>query len=946
MPASVLALAQTPDGRLWIGADAGLLRFDGVRFQPWKPPSGQQLTGELITALTPARDGSLWIGTRQGLSHWKDPSLQNYRTSTGPAGPGVAAILVDGAGTVWAGTAGYRSGGLCRVEGNDLRCYGPADGQPGFAVLSLLGDRQGSLWAGGIGVRELTAGGPRINPLLDPDGEIYSIVEDRQGVIWVAGGALKQLRGSQLVPYQVFEGNQKLHAKVLLADRDGGLWIGTRGQGLVRLYQGRIDRFTHADGLSGDTVYGLLEDREGNIWVGTDGGLERFREFAVTTISSREGLSDGAVGSVFGARDGGIWIGTTGGLNRMEDRRVTSYGKASGLPSGNIMGIFQERAGRLWVSTDAGLAYSDGSRFRSPQLPFDLKAGLMAAAEDSDHSVWLSVPQHGLVQLRDGGLAEVVPWSRFENKQAWALEPDPGDGGLWLGFAQGGIAYYKPGQPIRWHTPEGPLDRQAVMDLLRMRDGSLWIATQGGLGRLWNGQLATLTVANGLPCDRIHSMVEDGNGALWLSTGCGLVRISGADLSNWSAHPANRVPVKVFDAGDGMRSWPKPVGYFRRAAKSADGRLWFAVIDGVAVVDPNHLPENRLPPPVKIEEITSGHTTYSVNPHLRLPPLTRELRIAYTAPSFVAPNKVRFRYRLDGFDKEWNDDDGLRQAVYTNLPPRRYTFRVIACNNDGVWNTAGASADFSIDPALYQTNWFRFACLCGLSLLLWSLHRLRLRKMEAALNLLYQERISERTRIAREMHDSLLQNICGLALQLDGLAKLATIPAFARDQLHEIRKETERCLREAREFVWELRLPTLEEKDLPEALREAGEQIVGGQAVQFHTTVKGSRRPATPKVQQHLVKIVQEATRNAIRYSRAKEIEMHIVYLDTDSIRVQLHDDGCGFDLEQASLKSGHWGLTTMRERAQQIGAELKICSTPGHGTELEIVAPIKSLET
>ena len=570
----------------------------------------------------------------------------------------------------------------------------------------------------------------------------------------------------------------------------------------------------------------------------------------------------------------------------------------------------------------------------------------MAAAEDRDHSVWLSVPQHGLVRLRDGGLAEVVPWSRFENKQAWALEPDPRDGGLWLGFAQGGIAYYKPGQPIRWHTPEGRLDRQAVMDLHRMRDGSLWIATQGGLGRLWNGQLATLTVANGLPCDRIHSMVEDGNGALWLNTGCGLVRISGADLSNWSAHPANKVPVRVYDASDGMRSWPTAVGYFRRAAKSADGRLWFAVIDGVAVVDPNHLPENRLPPPVKIEEITAGHTTYSVNPNLRLPALTKELRIAYTAPSFVAPNKVRFRYRLDGFDKEWNDDDGLRQAVYTNLPPRRYTFRVIACNNDGVWNNAGASADFSIDPAFYQTNWFRFACVCGLSLLLWSLHRLRLRKMETALNLLYQERISERTRIAREMHDSLLQNICGLALQLDGLAKLAAIPAFARDQLHEIRRETERCLREAREFVWELRLPTLEEKDLPEALREAGEQIVGGQAVQFHTTVKGSRRPATPKVQQHLVKIVQEATRNAIRYSRAKEIEMHIVYLDTDSIRVQLHDDGCGFDLEQASLKSGHWGLTTMRERAQQIGAELKICSTPGHGTELEIVAPIKSLET
>ena len=328
LPARVLALAQTPDGRLWIGTDAGLLRFDGVRFQPWKPPSSQQLTSEFINALAPARDGSLWIGTREGLSHWKDSSVRNYQTSTGPAGPGVAAILVDGAGTVWTGTSGYRSGGLCRVEGNDLRCYGAANGLSGSGVLALLEDRRRILWAGGVGVFGRIAGGPRFNPLLEPDGEIHSIVEDRQGVIWVAGSGLKQLRGSQLVPYHLFGANQKFQARVLLADRDGGLWIGTRGQGLVRLYQGRIDRFTHADGLSGDIVYSLLEDREGNIWVGTEGGLERFREFAVTTISKREGLPDGTVGSIFGAKDGGVWIGT--GNFGAEGARRRREGSAGG----------------------------------------------------------------------------------------------------------------------------------------------------------------------------------------------------------------------------------------------------------------------------------------------------------------------------------------------------------------------------------------------------------------------------------------------------------------------------------------------------------------------------------------------------------------------------------------------------------------------------------------
>jgi len=941
LSAGVRALAQTLDGRLWIGTDAGLLRFDGVQFQPWTPPSGYHLTGAYINALAAAPDGSLWIGTRDGLSHWKDSTLQNYPTSKGPSGPGVATVLVDRSGTVWVGTAGYQSGGLCRVEGNDLRCLGAADGPAGRGVLSLFEDRRGSVWAGGIGLSRSRPGIAGTESLADPRKAIVSIAEDGLEGIWVASGGLNRLVGGRLAPYPISVANQKLQPRVLLSDREGALWIGTQGQGLVRVYQGRTDRFTHADGLSSDIVYSLLQDREGNIWVGTEGGLDRFRQFAVTTISRLDGLSQDTVGSVLGAYDGGVWIGTAGGLDRIQDHTIVPYGKSSGLPSDVIAGIFEEQAGRLWASTAAGLAYFEGGRFRSLDLPLKQKISFVAAAEDRDRSVWFSMPERGLVELRDARLAEIVPWSQFANKQAWAIEPDRRNGGLWLGFEQGGVAYYKPGQPIRWYLASGPLASAAVTDLRVTRDGSLWIATQGGLGRLRNGNLDTLTIANGPQCNRVHSMLEDDNGALWLNTACGLARISAGDLSQWSGNPVGKVPVKVYDAGDGMRIRPTATGYFPHAAKSADGRLWFAVLDGVAVIDPQHIPENRLPPPVTIDAITAEHTTYAIGPNLRLPALTRELRIDYTALSFVAPNKVRFRYRLDGYDKQWKDDPGLRQAVYTNLPPRHYTFRVMACNNDGVWNETGASYDFSIAPAVYQTTWFLLLCTGAFGLLLWSLHRLRLRKMAAVLDLRYRERLAERTRIAREMHDSLLQNICGFALQLDGLAKMATIPVSARNHLREIRQEAELCLREAREFVWELRLPTLEERDLSDVLREAGEQIVDGRLVRFHTTVRGNPRPATATVQRHLLRIVQEATRNAVRYSRAKEIEINIVYLDTDAIRVQVRDDGCGFDLEQASLELGHWGLKTMRERALQIGGDLKISSTPGHGTELEIVAPM-----
>ncbi len=945
LPGSVLALAQTLDGNLWVGTESGLLRFDGVRFLPWRAPLGQQFASEYINALAAGRSGGLWIGTREGVSHWKGDGVQNYQTSKGSGGPGVTAILVDRGGTVWVGTAGYRSGGLCRVERNLLHCYSARGSLPGFGVLSLLEDRSGSLWLGDLGLCRWKPGMPCVHPSNEPLEMVYSLVEDRHGEIWLSTDSedeVKHLADGRLVPYRIGRAGQKIQPGPLLSDRDGGLWVGTQGQGLIHLYGGRIDRFTHADGLSNDVVRCLFEDREGNVWAATDAGLDRFRDLPVTTISKREGLSHNSVGSVLASNDGSIWIGTEGGLNRVQDGKIITYDKRDGLPSDRIMAIFEEQAGRLWVHSVAGLAYFEQGRFHPLDHPLGRSIrSIAAAAEDRDQSVWLSDPEHGLIRLRDRHIVEAVPWSQFENKQAWALEADPNDGGLWLGFGQGGIAYYKPGHPTRGYATADGLARGSVMDLHFARDGTLWVATQEGLSRLRKGHIATLTTANGLPCDRIHAMVEDDSGALWLNSACGLVRIAGSDLSGWSANPQSKVPVRVYNASDGMRTHPTPTGYFRRAAKSKDGRLWLAVFNGVAVINPARLPENRLPPPVQIEQITTGQTAYPINSHVQLPALTKELQIDYTALSFAAPEKVRFRYRLEGFDREWVDAGGRRQAVYTNLPPKHYRFRVIACNNDGVWNEAGAAFEFLIQPAFYQTNWFRLLCVTGFALLLWSLHGLRLRRVAAQLNMRFEERLAERTRIAGNIHDTLLQNISGFALQLDGLSKTVSDPARAR--LRYLREQAEQCLRDAREFVWDLRSPVLEEKDLFAALREAGEEITAGRPVQFRTTVRGNRRPAPAKVQEQLFRIVQEATRNAVRHSQAREINMDVAYMDTDLIRVQMRDDGHGFDLEEASGKMGHWGLAIMRERALQIGAELKISTAPGHGTEIEIVVPIAS---
>jgi signal transduction histidine kinase/ligand-binding sensor domain-containing protein len=943
LPGSIRALGQTSDGTLWIGTEFGLLRFDGVRFAPWRPPTGQQLLSESIGKIMAARDGTLWIGTRNGLSHWANGKLENYQTSKSSAGPGVGSILQDHAGAIWAGAVGFQSGGLCRMEANRLDCEHISEGQPRLGVTSLFEDGHGDLWVGGGGwLACRTRGTMRVYPLRQPVGAVGSIVADQRGQIWISttsNGGLQQFQDGKLAPYPIPGPPVRPHA--LLSDRDGGLWIGTFGQGLVHLHEGHFDRFTHADGLTSDIVHSLFEDREGNVWVATDGGLDQFRDFAVTTLSKREGLSSDLVLSVSASRSGAVWVGTGEGLNRVQDNNIAVYQQRDGLPSSSISGLFEDRGGRLWADTTAGLAYFEGARFHPANqlLPSKIRF-VIAAAEDHDHNIWLSEPKQGLVRLRDGRVAEVLPWSQFQNKQIRAIEAGRGQGGIWLGFSEGGIACWRPGHATKWYGPGDGLGQGALVDLHLDRDGTLWIATENGLSRLREGRIATLGTAQGLPCGHIRSMLEDDNRSLWLNSDCGLVNIAEPDLAAWSANPARKINPRVYDASDGMLTHASGGGYFRRAAKSTDGRLWFSNVGGVAVVDPKRLPKNPLAPPVQIESITADHIVYTVGSHPRLPPLTKDLEIDYTAFSFVAPEKVQFRYRLDGADTAWHEAGARRQAVYNNLPPRQYRFRIIACNNDGVWNETGASFEFSVLPAFYQTIWFIGLCLTAAALLIWAAYRMRVRQLAARLNLRFEARIAERTRIANELHDDLLQNISGFALQIDGLAKTVTSPSL-KDRLRDLREQAEQWLRESRETVWDLRSPSLEGADFLQALRETGEQITAGKSIRFAMTVTGVHRPLPPQLAQQLLRIVREAIRNAVRHGEPREITLQMAYSDRDALRIRIQDNGCGFDLEQGSRKMGHWGLASMQERAKQIGAELEVRTTPGRGAEIEIAVRI-----
>ena len=943
LPSGVLCLTQTKDGFLWIGTEFGLLRFDGVRFEAWEPSPDQRLSNNYITALMAARDGGLWIGMRDSLAHWTGEKLEIYHTSGATVGV-ISTIIQDRKGQVWAGIVGPDSGGLCRVEGKTLKCDQPAGALTGRGVMSLLEDRQENLWLGWAGgLSRWSPDRTSQQTFSIESSQISSMAQDPSGSIWLAtnsANGLFRFSDGKLVPGGVTLGAE-FRPRVLLADRDGDLWIGTTGQGLGHLAQGQIDFYARTDGLSNDIVRCLYQDREGNTWVGTDGGLDRFRQFPASTLSKREGLSAEIVTSLCASKAGGTWIGTIHGLDYVDREGTISHRILAGLSAASISGILEEQNGRLWVSSAAGLGYVDHGRFRKIAKG-DAIHTITSAAEDAEHNVWFSYPG-GLIRARDGEISEALNWSQFNNGRVFAIEPDPQRGGLWLGFEQGGVAYWKPGQPAHWYGEGGGSGNAPVVDLHRDEKGALWIATGRGLRRLFQERITTLGTRNGLLCEQINDIVEDSDHALWLNTPCGLVQINATELAAWQTNPERKVATRVFNASDGMHTHVTPTGYFRRAIKSADGRLWFNVLDGVAMVDPRHLGLNILPPPVQIERIAADRKSYGVQSGLRLPPLIKDLEIEYTALSLADPDKVRFRYKLDGAESEWHEAEDRRQATYTNLPPNSYTFRVMACNNDGVWNESGATIGFSLPPAFYQTRWFELLCAGAGSLLLWGLYKFRLHQIAAQLNLRFQERLAERTRIARDLHDNLLQNISGIGLLLDGLSKTVTAPASAKEQLRELREETEQWLHEARESVWDLRSPPIEGREFHTALQDTADEIVRARQIGFHMQISGSAHVLPEGLQEQILKIVREAIRNAVNHGEPREILMNIGYLKDRTVELEVSDDGCGFILEQGTQKMGHWGLAGMQERARQIGAEMRISSSPESGTRISITIPFSS---
>jgi signal transduction histidine kinase/ligand-binding sensor domain-containing protein len=960
---SILSIAQTPDGYLWLGTALGLYRFDGVRNVLWQPPPDQHLPSSTITSLVASRDGTLWVGTRNGLSTWKNGKLTQYAELAGLA---IRALVEDHEGSIWAGTNGSPGppdGKLCEIRNGKVRCH-PEMGGVTHGVFGLNEDDKGNLWVGlEIGVWRWRPGPAEFYAVPGlSNGRMQGMADSEDGgaLIAATGAVMRLADGKAEAVYRFPTARRGFRFLRMLRDRDGGLWVGPAGRGIVHIRQGRTDVFSELDGLSGDDIYDLFEDREGNIWIATVNGLDRFHELPVVTYSKSQGLSDIPWGGLLAAREGSVWFGTLDGLNRLNQGQITVYRQhraragvrqivGSGLPDEGVGSLFQDSRGRIWVSTPSGIGYLESDRF----IPAGAPGGLVESlTEDTAGNLWIANRDVGLLRLSWHNELQQIPWATFGHKDtAVVLAPDPLHGGLWLGFSQGGVAWFRDGYVHSSYSAADGLEGR-VYQLRFDGEGALWIASEGGLSRLKNGRIATLTSMSGLPCDAVQWTMEDDAQSVWLMMPCGLVRVARSELDEWASaadKTARTIHATVFDSSDGLRLLAVVGDYMPRVGKSADGKLWFSVPDGISVIDPHNLPFNKLPPPVHIERVIADRKIHDASSQgsggLRLPARVRDVWINYTALSFAAPEKVRFRYKLEGQDPDWKEVVNDRQAQYSNLRPGNYRFRVKACNDSGVWNEAGAVLDFYVNPAYYQTWWFRTLCVAAFLALLWGLYQFRLRQLARQFNIRLEERVNERTRIARDLHDTMLQTFQGVLLKFYGLSVMLADRPEAQQKLEGLLEQGQQAINEGREAVLGLRSSTVIANDLARAFTTLGEELAAKQdshtPVAFQVEVEGETRDLHPILRDEVYRIACEALRNAFQHSGAARIEVGIHY-DDRQFWVCIRDNGKGIDPKvlDASGREGHYGLPGMHERAKLAGGRLVVRSGVNSGTEAEIIIP------
>jgi len=942
---------------LWLGTPTGLFRFDGVRFVRFEPRSGDILPDTRIQSLLASRDGSLWIVWGSGaVSRLLDGRLTSYSEREGLS---PTFRLAEGSdGILIAGT----TKGLARFSGARWKDEGTDWPFPGKQARRIYFDRSGALWV-------LTEDRVLYRPagqsrFVDPSEAAYpytgaasnNFAQAPDGTIWLAEVArsahtLRRL-GDRSPVTEVLVG-----AACVLFDRNESLWVGSAGDGLRRVavpdrirgqqvaqFGPQAKQFTTKDGLSGDIVMSALEDREGNIWFGTVQGLDRFRAGAFTPVSvphpDRPRL-------ILPTRDGSLW---TFALNMPDVLRITPRGRQEfATPSSEFFfRMFEDETGGLWAivtwSPDT-LARFQGGRFHPFVLPASGQGVLQAMTSDRAGGLWLLDQDGGLFRFARGRLTRVADQLERLYKSQSSLYSDR-QGRLWLGQYDRAVLYDQ--GRFRVFGPNDGVPPGLVLTFFEDHAGNLWAGGDGGLSKFEHGRFHPVSQSNGLPERSVYGIAEDNDGAWWIASQTSVLRIPAGELDHAIADSAHRVRYRSFDILDGLPGRPQNDFATPVVARTTNGRIWFVTSNGIAYVDPGQIPRNTVPPPVHIEAVKVAGRELSLADGIRLSHQTKDLEIDYTALSLSIPERVHFRYKLEGWDTEWRDVGTRRQAYYTGLAPGKYRFRVAASNNDGVWNEAGAAWSFSVEPAFYQTTWFLLLSVLLSAGVMWSVGafvvRRRTRLARALLQSQFQAALAERSRIATDLHDTLLQGFAGLTLELKTVElALPEQPDVAAETLARVQQLAGAALREARESVWDLRSTGLDELDLVEALQARAVAATVGADTAVKVSTSGERRRLPRDVEVAAFRIGREAVANAVRHADARVIEIALDY-GPSALTLEVRDNGCGLTDAQraAATKSGHFGITGMEERARRAGGSCEVRPRLGGGTVVALQLPLQ----
>jgi signal transduction histidine kinase/ligand-binding sensor domain-containing protein len=916
---AVFDLAQTKDGPLWLATDEGLFSFDGVRFTRLEPLSGTRIRHLLAT-----RDGSLWVVFRTG----RVSRLARGKVTTFPPEElaHTNSVAEDADGSLIAATV---NGGLARFRDGhwrDVSLHNRTN-----RLLEVWFDKDGILWLAtderllklARGANDFSDTGIRSLVALNRQ---HVFAQSPNGTVWFAENFSMRRIGSGLAGMEL-----KVRTNAVMVDRQESIWVAGNDGGLLRLagrasiagertaaFEPKPETFSIKEGLSGNRVLCLLEDREGNVWAGTDVGLDRFREGVSHRVAV---MGTDRIAGLTPLHDGGVIIKTFGQPNL---QLVGSDGKTKTLQLSKPPGLAcEDTAGTIWVTTSTGVGYWTGERI---SYPHQLDTSPFFAMACGHGEVWIATSPRGIVRFAAGKAAIIsgLPSPAY-------LVFANGPGVVWVANPNG-ISVYDNGT-VRKYGPQDGLPGGEVQKIVKAAGGDLWLAGEGGLARFRNGRFERADVAGGL---HLQDLALGDDGSLWLRGGGRLMKMDMREFDRAVANPGYRPLLTYYGANEGI------TGVIRFISGTGK-RIWVASSEGLWYLNPDARPaSNPLPPPVQIETVRADGKTMTASPGMTLPRLTHNLQFDYTAFSLSNREQVQFRYKLEGVDEDWQDPGPRRQAYYSDPSPGKHRFLVKARNNDGVWNEAGASLDFSVAPVYYQTRWFQAFWVLAAGALIGVFYRFRLRQMSARVKLLYNERLAERTRIARDLHDTLLQSLAGVSLQLHGISKMTAIaPEKTPGQIDRVRQQVDAAFREARLKVYNLRAPSLADQGLAAALSEFMERLRSATTARSMLHVTGEPVDCAPEIEEELLRIAQEAANNANRHAGAKEIRIELEYLGS-SLKLSVYDDGRGFHPEEGLAKTGHWGLKNMQERAAHLAGKCTITSAPGSGTKVEVNVPLR----